>query len=54
MEKKFSNYDADYVYKKDTITYGKSYKGYPILERTVNGLLFPEGPQDNLEFKDMK
>lgn len=54
MDKNLNTYDPNYVYKKDTVSVGKSKKGYPILEKTNNGLLFPEGPQNNLEFKDMK
>lgn len=52
--KNVSRYDGDYPYKKSTVNTGKSKKGYPIIERLNNGLVFPEAPQNNLEFKDMK
>ncbi|ACA54853.1 hypothetical protein FDC45_03940 [Clostridium botulinum] len=52
--KEIDRYDGDYPYKKSSVFTGKSEKGYPIIERLNNGLVFPEGPQERLEFKDMK
>ncbi|EJO5347698.1 hypothetical protein NRP93_001785 [Clostridium botulinum] len=52
--KELDNYNADYPYKKSSVFTGKSKKGYPIIERLNNGLIFPETPRENLEFKDMK
>lgn len=42
-------YDPDYPYKKHTLDTGLSKKGYPITERTNNGLVFPEGPKDEID-----
>lgn len=42
-------YEPDYPYKKHPEATGLSRKGYPITERTNNGLLFPEGPKDNID-----
>ena len=45
MKKKYL-YEPDYPYKKHPLTTGFSSMGYPITERTNNGLIFPEGPKD--------
>jgi hypothetical protein len=42
-------YEPDYPYKKHPLTSGLSKEGYPIIERTNNGLLFPEGPKDEID-----
>ena len=42
-------YETDYPYKKHPLATGLSSKGYPITERTNNGLLFPEGPKDDID-----
>ena len=52
--KELNRYDSDYPYKKSSVFTGKSKKGYPIIEKLNNGSIFPEGPKNNLEFKDMK
>jgi len=48
MKKEFL-YEPDYPYKKHPLATGLSRKGYPITERTNNGLLFPEGPKDDID-----
>jgi len=53
-KKEISTYDPNYPYLKEGITTVMSPEGYPIIERTTNALLFPEGPQDGAEFKEMK
>ena len=53
-KKNVSKHNPDYPYVKKDITVDYSPEGYPIIERTVNALLFPEGPQDGAEFKEMK
>lgn len=53
-KKETSRYNPDYPYVKKTVTVDYSPEGYPIVERTTNALLFPEGPQDGSEFKEMK
>ena len=53
-KKNVSKHNPDYPYVKNDITADYSPEGYPIIERTVNALLFPEGPQDGAEFKEMK
>lgn len=47
-------YDPEYGYKKKGITTYKPKNGYPIVERTNNGLLFPEGPQPGVDLKETK
>ncbi|MFA6940579.1 MAG: hypothetical protein WCQ54_06280 [Clostridiaceae bacterium] len=39
-------YEPDYPYRKHPLGAGYSNEGYPIIERTNNGLIFPEGPKD--------
>ncbi|NMM64516.1 hypothetical protein HBE96_18045 [Clostridium sp. P21] len=51
---KTDRYDPNYPYEKNTIDTGISEKGYPIIERTSNGLIFPEGPQNNVDMNDIK
>ncbi len=38
--KELDKYDGDYPYKKSSVFTGKSEKGYPIIERLNNGLVF--------------
>jgi len=52
--KTISTYDPNYPYKKEGITTDMSPEGYPIIERTTNALLFPLGPQDDVDFREMK
>ena len=49
-----SKYNPNYPYDKPSITTQMSSEGYPIIERTNNGLLFPEGPKDEVDIKDFK
>lgn len=51
---KTDKYDPNYTYKKTTIDTGISKEGYPIIERTSNGLLYPEGPKNNVDMNDLK
>lgn len=51
---KISKYDPNYTYKKDSIDTGISEEGYPIIEKCTNGLIFPEGPQNNVDMNDVK
>lgn len=51
-DKELDKYDADYPYKKNQVTTQMSAKGYPIIERTNNGLLFPEGPKDGVDINE--
>jgi hypothetical protein len=53
MSKTLDMYDPDYPYKKDSIDTGFSAEGYPIIERTNNGLLYPEGPQNRVDINDL-
>ena len=53
-DKNLNNYDADYSYKKSSITIQMSNKGYPIIERTNNGLLYPEVPKDGVDINEFK
>lgn len=54
MKNTLDNYDADYPYKKDTLTTDISSFKYPVMERTNNGLLFPLGPNNKVDMNDMK
>ncbi len=51
---KIDKYDPDYPYKKEGITTGNSEEGYPIVERTSNALLYPEGPKNDVDMNDIK
>lgn len=52
MNKPMDKNDPDFTYKKKEIDIKQSSEGYPIMERTNNGLLFPEGPKDIVDFID--
>lgn len=47
------HYNPNYPYIKDEIDISTHY-GHPMIERTNNGLVFPECPKDSLEFEQMK
>ena len=49
MIKPISAYNPDYPYSKEHNHTGSSAKGYPIIERTMNGLLYPEVMKDDWE-----
>ena len=51
-DKDLNKYDADYTYKKIAVTTQMGAKGYPIIERTNNGLLYPEGPKDGVDLNE--
>lgn len=52
--KKHDLYDPDYTYKNHHLAQGKSREGYPIIERTNNGLIFPEAPQSDIDTPQLK
>lgn len=52
MNKPLDRHDPDYPMKKEEVDVMQSPKGYPIVERMNNGLLFPEGPKDIVDFAD--
>jgi hypothetical protein len=54
IDEKLDRYNPDYTYKKDSITIDMSSMKYPIIERTNNGLLFPLGPKNDIDMKDLK
>lgn len=54
QEHELSPYDPNYPYYKSTVTTDMSEEGYPIIERTTNGLLYPEGPHDEIDMKQIK
>lgn len=53
MENKTDRHDPEYQYKNNDFLISKKYE-YPIIERSNNGLLFPEGPQSSVDFKDFE
>ena len=53
-KKEVSKYSPNYPYEKKDVTIDCSLEGYPIVEKTYNALLFPLGPQDEIDFKEMK
>ncbi|MFD3158147.1 hypothetical protein ACFIJ5_15045 [Haloimpatiens sp. FM7330] len=54
MIKEFNNYNPNYTYNKKNITIEMSKLGYPIVERTNNGLLYPQGIQDDIDMPEFK
>lgn len=48
------HYDPEYTYKKKDITIDTVENSYPIIEKTNNGLLFPEGPKDFVDMEQFK
>ncbi|MFA9397861.1 MAG: hypothetical protein ACERKV_06310 [Clostridiaceae bacterium] len=52
--KELNLYDPNYTYKKHPIKTGTSKKGYPIIERMNNGLLFPETPKIDVDMETEK
>ncbi|OFI06233.1 hypothetical protein CLOACE_11320 [Clostridium acetireducens DSM 10703] len=54
MQRKLDRYNPNYTYKKHDITIYMSEKGYPIIERTNNALLYPEGPKEGIDLMDFK
>lgn len=53
MSKELDRYNPEYPYIKDTIDTGMSAEGYPIIERTGNGLLYPEAPKNLVDMNDI-
>lgn len=51
MSKNLDRYNPNYPYKKEGIDVGRSKEGYPIIEKTNNGLLYPEAPKDNVDME---
>lgn len=54
MKNKDIHYDADYPYKHTHIDKGISKKGYPIIERTDNALIFPECTEEHSSREQFK
>lgn len=54
MKAKGIHYDANYPYNHKHIDKGTSKKGYPIVERTDNALIFPECAEDHLSREQFK
>jgi ubiquinone biosynthesis protein COQ9 len=52
MSQPLDRHNPDFPYKKKEIDIKQSPEGYPIIERMNNGLLFPEGPKDIVDFLD--
>lgn len=54
-DEKLNHYNPNYTYKKKNITIDKSTSsGYPILEVTDNGTLFPEAIKNNIDQNQLK
>lgn len=53
MKNKIKRNNGDYPYKNNDLLISKKYE-FPIIERTNNGLLYPEGPQSSVDFKDFE
>ncbi|WP_410506231.1 hypothetical protein ACER0A_009415 [Haloimpatiens sp. FM7315] len=54
MIKEFDNYNSDYTYKKKDIDIQMSKLGYNMVERTNNGLLYPEGIKDEIDMPEFR
>ncbi|MBV7274372.1 hypothetical protein JMF89_06095 [Clostridiaceae bacterium UIB06] len=52
MSKPLDKQNPNYTIKKEDVDLKQSPEGYPIVERMNNGLLFPEGPKDTVDFAD--
>ena len=52
MKRKLNKYDANYTYKKNTVTIDNA--KYPIIEKSNNGLLFPLTIKDNVDMNELK
>lgn len=44
-----NKYNPEYPYDNSHLIIEKEEFVYPIIERSNNGLLFPEGPKDNVD-----
>ncbi len=53
MKNKVDRYNGDYPYLNNDLLISREYD-FPIIERTNNGLLFPEGPQNSVDLKDVE
>lgn len=54
MSEKLDRYNPEYPYIKESIDTGLSAEGYPIIERTSNGLLYPEAPKNLVDMNDVE
>lgn len=54
MAKELDRYNPEYPYLKEGIDTGLSAEGYPIIERTSNGLLYPEGTRNLADLNDVE
>lgn len=52
MKESLDRHNPNFTYKKENIDIKQSPEGYAIMERINNGLLFPEGPKDHVDFID--
>jgi len=48
------HYDPDYTYKNKDIVIQKMENNFPVIERTNNGLLFPEAPKNSLDMDQLE
>jgi len=54
MKKNNDLYNAEYTYDNSHLLIEKFKYEYPIIERSNNGLLFPEGPKNNVDMNDIE
>ncbi|WP_291579390.1 hypothetical protein [Clostridium sp. UBA6640] len=47
-------YDPTYTYKKSDVDIQNFKDSYPVIERTNNGLLFPEGIKPDMDTEQMR
>lgn len=52
MNKRIKNNNPEYTYKKKEITIDKNSNEYPVIEKTMNGLVFPEKIKDNMDIDE--
>lgn len=54
-DKKLDHYNPNYTYIKEEVTVDKNNRtGYPMLEHTNNGALFPESIKNNVDMEQLK
>lgn len=51
---KLNKYDSEYPKKNSPIKIYKPKNSYPVIEKTFNAELFPEGPKDDIDMNDFK
>jgi len=54
MKETNDRYNGDYPYNNHHLIIEKSKFEYPIIERSNNGLLFPEGPKDDVDMNQLE